>query len=130
MTLDVLHVLVTHELLLERFGGIAGITEQGFGKLEAALAAPHISMFGNELYPGIAEKAGILFFRLVRSHAFSDGNKRVALVILLDWLKQHDLELAASEDELYEWVLDAASTASREDVTEWIAARLQGQTNL
>jgi death-on-curing protein len=87
-------------------------------------------MFGEDLYPDTVGKAGVLFFRLARSHAFSDGNKRVALVILLDWLEQHGLELAASEDELYEWVLEAASTATREEVTEWIAARLRSQNEL
>lgn len=118
-------ILVMHELLLERFGGMRGITEQGFGKLDAALAAPRASMFGEDLYPDVASKAAVLFWGLVRAHAFSDGNKRVALLALLDVLDQMGMRLAATEDELYDFVVAAATDAAPAEVTTWIAARLQ-----
>jgi death-on-curing protein len=121
-------VLVIHALLLDYFGGIAGITEQGFGKLEAAIAAPDVSMFGTDLYPELPDKIAVLFFRLVRAHAFTDGNKRVALVALLDVLERHGLRLEADEDALYEFVLAAANEASREEVTAWITARIRTKT--
>ena len=118
-------VLVIHELLLERFGGMRGITEHGFGKLEAAVAAPDVSMFGVDLYPDIRSKAAVLFFRLARSHGFTDGNKRVALVALIDLLERHELRLDASEDELYDFVMAVASSSTREEVTDWIVARIR-----
>jgi death-on-curing protein len=121
-------VLVIHALLLDSFGGIAGITEQGFGKLEAAIAAPDVSMFGADLYPELPDKIAVLFFRLVRAHAFTDGNKRVALVAMLDVLERHGLRLDADEDALYEFVLAAANEASREEVTAWITTRIRPQT--
>jgi death-on-curing protein len=118
-------VLTIHALLLDYFDGIAGITEQGFGKLEAAIAAPDVSMFGTDLYPELSDKIAVLFFRLVRAHAFTDGNKRVALVVLLDVLERHGLRLDADEDALYDFVLTAANEALREEVTAWIAARIR-----
>ena len=87
-------VLTIHELIVERFGGLRGITEQGFGRVEAAVAAPEASMFGEDLYAGLAAKAGVLFWRLVRAHGFSDGNKRVALLGLLLYLELHRRQAA------------------------------------
>jgi death on curing protein len=118
-------LVVMHELLVARFGGMRGITEQGFGKLEAALAAPYASMFGDELYPGMLTKAAVLFFRLARSHGFSDGNKRVALVALVDFLDQNGIRLAATEDELYDFVMAAATDGTQDEVEAWLAARIE-----
>jgi death on curing protein len=47
------------------------------GAAASALAAP-------DRYPTLAEKAGILCSRLVRNHPLPDGNKRVALVAMLE----------------------------------------------
>src|SRR3712207_8707937 len=86
-------LLVMHELLVDTFGGMRGVTEQGFGKIEAALAAPYVSMFGEDLYPDLASQAAVLFYRLARSHGFTDGNKRVALVALLNLLAETGMHL-------------------------------------
>jgi death-on-curing protein len=112
-----------HELLIETFGGIRGVTEQGFGKLEGALAAPDLSMFGDDLYPTLPDKAAALFHGLVRAHGFTDGNKRVALVALLVYLAQHGATLRATDDELYDFTMAAATTAKRDEVAVWITER-------
>jgi death-on-curing protein len=117
-------LFLIHELLIETFGGMRGVTEHGFGKLEAALAAPDVSMFGEDLYPTLVDKASALFYGLVRSHGFTDGNKRVALVALLMFLERHGARLAADQEELYEWTMAAATSATREMIAEWIANRL------
>ena len=120
-----LELLVIHELLVEQFGGMRGVTEQGFGKLEAALAAPYATMFGEELYPELARQAAVLFFRLARAHAFADGNKRVALVALLDLLERNGMRIAADDDQLYQFVIAAADDSSQDEVMDWVAARMK-----
>ncbi len=120
-----LELLVIHELLVTQFGGMRGVTEQGFGKLEGALAAPYVTMFGEELYPDLAQQAAVLFFRLARAHAFSDGNKRVALVALIDLLQRNGMRIAADDDQLYEFVIAAADDASQDEVMAWVAARIE-----
>ncbi len=117
-------LFVIHELLIETFGGLRGVTEHGFGKLEAALAAPNLSMFGEDLYPTLADKAAVLFYELARSHGFTDGNKRVALVALLVFLERHGMRLLANEDELYDRTIAAATSATREMIAVWIEERL------
>jgi death-on-curing protein len=117
-------LLVIHELLIDRFGGMRGVTEQGFGKLEAALAAPHVSMFGEDLYPDIPSKLAVLFYRLARAHGFSDGNKRVALLALLEAIERNGMRLVADEEELYTFVMFAADTAGQDEVIAWLLPRL------
>jgi death on curing protein len=50
----------------------------------SALAAPFAAEQGRDPYPTLAEKAAILCSRLVRNHPLPDGNKRVALIAMLE----------------------------------------------
>lgn len=118
-------LLTIHELIVERFGGLRGITEQGFGRVEAAAAAPDATMFGVDLYPGLPSKASVLFWRLVRAHGFSDGNKRVALLGLLLYLELHGARLRADDDELYTLTMGVANDFSQEQTADWIEGRLE-----
>lgn len=124
-SLTLTEVLAIHELLLVTFGGMSGVTEQGFGRVEAAVAAPDVSMFGEDLYGSLHEKAGVLFWRLVRSHGFSDGNKRVGLVGLMVYLELNGARLRADEDALYELTMAVANDRSQEAVTAWIEERIE-----
>lgn len=117
--LTLLDVLMIHELLILRFGGMRGVTEHGFGKLEAAVAAPYASMFGEDLYPDVSAKAATLFWGIARSHGFSDGNKRVALVAVLDMLDRHHHRLAVDDEGLYAFVISAADAMTRDEVSGW-----------
>lgn len=118
-------VLLIQALVIRQIGGIHGITEQGFAKLATALAVPQQSMFGDDLYPDLAAKAAALFDALVNGHCFSDGNKRTALLAMIEFLARNGLRFGAADDDaLYDWVLVAATrTTSREQQAVWIAAR-------
>jgi len=125
VTLTLLDVLMIHEMLILRFGGMRGVTEHGFGKLEAAVAAPYASMFGEDLYPDLAAKAATLFWGIARSHGFSDGNKRVALVAVLDMLDRHQHKLAVDDEGLYSFVITAADDLTRDEVSAWFREHVQ-----
>jgi death-on-curing protein len=101
-------LIAIHELLMAEFGGMRGITEAGFGRLEAATAAPQVSMFGEDLYAGMASKAAALCQAIVRAHPFTDGNKRVALVALDLFLDANGYTLAATNDEVYATIMALA----------------------
>jgi death-on-curing protein len=124
-SLTLTELFVIHELLIETFGGMRGITEHGFGKLEAAVAAPDVSMFGEDLYPGLSAKAAALFFRLVRAHGFSDGNKRIALVALIVYLERNGMRLRADDNALYDVTMAAATDATQEHVATWIETHVE-----
>lgn len=57
------------------------------GLLDAAVARPRSSAFGEDAYPTLALKAAALLHSIVTSHALVDGNKRLgwlAIVVFLD----------------------------------------------
>ena len=48
------------------------------GLLASAVARPRSTVFGQDAYPGLWEKAAALMESLGRNHALVDGNKRLA----------------------------------------------------
>jgi prophage maintenance system killer protein len=66
------------------FDGLFGIEkDQGF---KSALGAIYQTFGGTELYPSIEEKGANLLYFVVKNHAFSDGNKRIAAAIFIYFL--------------------------------------------
>src|SRR4051794_38970809 len=114
-------LIAIHELLLTEFGGMRGITEAGFGRLEAAAATPRASMFGEDIYAGISAKAAALCLAIVRGHPFSDGNKRVALVALGSALAFKGARLTATNDQAYTVIMALArGELRREQLIAWV----------
>lgn len=69
--LTVADVLEMHEILINRYGGSAGIRDMGL--LEAALFRPQ-----SGYYQDIIAEAAALLESLAVNHPFIDGNKRIA----------------------------------------------------
>lgn len=66
------------------FDGLFGIEkDQGF---KSALGAIYQTFGGKELYPSVEEKAANLLYFIVKNHAFSDGNKRIAAAVFIYFL--------------------------------------------
>ena len=60
----------------------------GGGALEAILGNIEQTMFGKPLYRSREEKAANLLYLVVKDHPFADGNKRIASLLFLLYLKQ------------------------------------------
>lgn len=118
-------LLVIHQALIERFGGMPGITEAGFLRLETAAAAPRQSAFGEDIYPELPDKAAALAHAIMRNHPFSDGNKRVAVAALDIMVTQNGATLTADNDALYAIAMTAANQMTREALIAWVRARTQ-----
>lgn len=66
------------------FDGLFGLEkDQGF---KSALGAIYQTFGGEELYPSIEEKAANLLYFVVKNHAFTDGNKRIAAALFIYFL--------------------------------------------
>jgi len=112
-------VLLIHAHAIGEFGGSFGLMSPG--RLESSIAAPRQTMFGEELYPDLFSKAAILFYLLVKNHAFVDGNKRTAALALIEFLERNGYTLSATNDELYQFTIDVAvSVLTKEEVEMWI----------
>ncbi|MFS7874472.1 type II toxin-antitoxin system death-on-curing family toxin [Streptomyces asiaticus] len=72
-----MHYLTLPELLnlAERLGAEE---VRDYGLLESALARPQASVFGQDAYPDVWQKAAALMESLARNHALVDGNKRLS----------------------------------------------------
>ncbi len=83
--------IMTYEAAMEivkamgtEFGGLFGLEkDQGF---KSALGAVYQTYGGEDLYPSIEEKAANLLYFVVKNHAFSDGNKRIAAALFIAFL--------------------------------------------
>jgi len=63
------------------FDGLFGIEkDQGF---KSAIGAIYQTFGGEELYPSVEEKAANFLYFIVKNHAFSDGNKRIAAALFV-----------------------------------------------
>jgi death-on-curing protein len=98
------------------------------GAAESALDAPFSADNGRDRYPGLAGKAAVLCSRLVRNHPLPDGNKRVALIAMLDFIERNGGDWAppaGGQDELAETIERlAARELSEAEFTAWLRSRL------
>lgn len=68
------------------------------GLLESAVHRPSASMFGQEAYPDLFDKAAALLQSLTVNHPFVDGNKRTAWVSCVVFLALNEVQLRADID--------------------------------
>ena len=87
----------------------AGFTVTDYGLVESALARPRASVFGEDAYPGIHEKAAALMQSVATNHALADGNKRSAWAATRLFYGLNDYRVSASEDERFDLILAVAT---------------------
>jgi prophage maintenance system killer protein len=69
------------------FDGLFGLEkDQGF---KSALGSIYQTFDDKEVYPSVEEKAAHLLYFIVKNHAFSDGNKRIAAAIFICFMAAH-----------------------------------------
>ena len=100
-------LLELHVLVIKQSGGSEGIRD--LGRLEAALATQSQSVFGEELYSNLFEKAAALIRGIIGDHAFVDGNKRTAMLVGLTFLKINDVKFMAKKGELEDFAVRVAT---------------------
>jgi len=79
------------------------------GLLHAALARPAASAFSQDAYPTLVRKAAALLHSLVSNRALVDGNKRLGLHLTDVFLYLNGVELALTQDEAVDLIVDVAS---------------------
>lgn len=95
------------------------------GLLESAVARPRTSLFGEDAYPGLTDKAAALLSSLTNNHALVDGNKRLAWQATAVFLWIDGVDVTADDDAIFALVMDIAGGSVAVDE---IAARLEAMT--
>lgn len=104
-----------HKAQLEMFGGLSGI--RNLSGLKSAVEQPKATFAGQDLYPDICEKASVYAFHIAESQAFVDGNKRVAVITAVTFLKLNGYEIPDNSMELYNAMIKIANKEmSKEDL--------------
>lgn len=118
--LSVEAVLVLHHLLVERYGGSAGLRDRGL--LESAVAQPQVSFGGAYAHEGLFAMAAAYLFHIVSNHPFIDGNKRAGLLAAQVFLHRNGVVLLHDSEAFYALTMGVAE--GRVDKTT-IAAELE-----
>ena len=112
-------MLCLHHKVTLHTGGGDGLREPGL--LESAVARPHASFGGEDLYPRTIDKAAALCCGLTQNHPFVDGNKRIGVTAMLLVLRRNGVTLRYTQQELIDLSLTLAQgNCDVDDVVAWL----------
>ena len=116
-------VLDIQKELIESFGGIDGVRD--INLLISALNRPISGIGETEFYPSTPQKAAALVESIVQNHPFLDGNKRIGLVLMRLVLMENGLDINATQDEKFDFMMSIASSEiNYEEIYSWILNHL------
>ena len=64
--------------------------EKEAGKVAGIIAAVYQSVFGQDAYPSLEEKAANLLYFMIKDHPYADGCKRIAASLFLEFLDKNN----------------------------------------
>ena len=109
-------VRAAHEKQLKRFGGPPGLRDGG--ALESALSRPVNRFHYGET--DLAALAASYAFGFARNDAFVDGNKRIAFLAMMMFLRLNGVAFAPGQAQATAIILSlAAGETSEEALTRW-----------
>ena len=95
--LTVAEVYLMQHRLIELFGGLHGVRDQG--AVESAVFRPQIGY-----YNSVEEEAAALMESLGNNHGFIDGNKRIAFTAADVFLRRNGFFLDVTADEGFDFI--------------------------
>lgn len=94
------------------------------GLLDSAAARARSTVYGQDAYPTISLKAAALIHSICRNHALVDGNRRLALLAGVVFVRANGMRTDLSQDEGFELIMGVAEgSAEVEDIAEALRLR-------
>jgi death on curing protein len=110
-------VVAIHSRQLRRFGGAAGLRDDGL--LRSAIERP-VNKWHYE-QSELPELAAAYAFGLAKNHAFVDGNKRIAFMSMMTFLRKNGVRFAPEQALATKIIMGlAAGEVSEESLARWI----------
>jgi death-on-curing protein len=110
-------VIALHSRQLRRFGGAPGLRDDGL--LRSALERPNNKWHYEQA--GLPELAAAYAYGLAKNHAFVDGNKRIAFMSVMTFLRKNGVRFAPDRAQSTSIILSlAAGEVSEESFARWI----------
>jgi len=112
-------VLAVQEELLARFGGLAGLRDEGL--LDSALnRSQHLFHYGK---PTLFDLAAEYVLGIVKNHPFLDGNKRAGFMVAYIFLGANGQDLEAPEaDAVLKILALAVGEIGAKEYAAWLKA--------
>lgn len=122
--LSVEETLQLHERTIKFHGGISGVRDMGL--LESA-----VYRCQSGYYNSLSEQAASLMQSLCMNHCFMDGNKRVALLATVVFLKMNGYDLVCQNKIVVEFILHQVIEAKQgvDGISLWIHDRLKKRSS-
>lgn len=103
-------------------------------KLESILGQIEAEYFGEPLFPDLTSKAARLFYGIAGQHPFLNGNKRTAILALVEFLRTNPAQIPVqkillfSDDALFEMAIRVGqATAEQEDeIMNYLKEKIDG----
>jgi death-on-curing protein len=109
--------IAMHSRQLRRFGGAPGLRDQGM--LQSALQRPQDKWHYEHASMDVL--AAAYAFGLAKNHPFVDGNKRIAFMAMMAFLRKNGIRFAPSPAHATAILLSlAAGEVSEESLARWI----------
>jgi death-on-curing protein len=118
--LTLAELIEIHRNQIELYGGNPGIRD--ITLVSSAIVIPKSTFDGDFLHGGLLEMAAAYVYHIYQNHPFVDGNKRVALVAGLVFLKLNGISIEDPRGELYSLMMRVAAGKTGKDA---IAATLK-----
>ena len=110
-------VIAIHSRQLRRFGGAPGLRDEGL--LRSAIERP-LNKWHYE-HADLAQLGAAYAFGLARNHAFVDGNKRIAFMSTMVFLRKNAIRFAPDPAHATAMMMSlAAGEVSEESLTRWM----------
>ena len=110
-------VVALHSRLLRRFGGAPGLRDDVL--LRSALERPVNKWHYDQ--SELADLSAAYAFGLAKNHAFVDGNKRVAFMTMMVFLRRNDVLFAPDQAHAAAIIMAlAAGEVSEESLARWV----------
>lgn len=97
------------EDLLDLVNALGAGPVRDLGLLDSACHRPRASLLGQQAYPMLAGKAAALMHSLACNHALVDGNKRLALLATVVFLRINGHILDLTDDEAFDLTMFVAA---------------------
>lgn len=92
--------------------------EKESGKVEGIIVAVYQSVFGQDAYQSLEEKAANLLYFMIKDHPYVDGCKRIAASLFLEFLDKNNSLFLDGEKRLSDGTLVATTLMIAESKPE------------
>ncbi len=108
-----------HMQIIDASGGLYGTRDRG--QILSLVASQTQSVFGEDMYKTLFDKAAALARGVIADYPFDDGNKRTGMMLAIIFLERNGIETKISNQELEDFAVQVATDhLSVEQIAEWL----------